>query len=90
MDGGFYAVHHPTGTVVASAARYHLRLAELSTGLVTGRWLEFPVRIRAQAGGFYAPPRPERIGQRHTVDPMGWWTPRPYPVDDHLVGVDRA
>ena len=90
MDGGFVAVHRPTGRQGQAGNRRGLRLAELRTGLVTGRWVEFMRRIDAQAGGFFGPDRPEHgIGQ-HVDDPMDWWTDRQYPVDDHPVGVGRV
>lgn len=88
---GFVAVHCWTGATVHAANRRPLRVAELATGLATGRWVEFPTRIEGQTGGFVAPPRPpdDGIGRRRP-DPLGWRTPRRYPVDDHPVGTHRV
>lgn len=89
---GLIAVHRPSGVATRNVPGEDGLTREMAAaGVQGGQWVVLHTRIRAQAGRFVAPPRPDDAGIGTRVpDPLGWWTKRSYPVDDHPVGVQRV
>jgi hypothetical protein len=88
---GLIAVHRPSGVDTGDCPTAGALRRAMDRSGRGGQWVLLHTQVRRDVTGFVAPRMPaEWRGWPGVPDPLGWWTPREWPVDDQPVGVERV